>query len=47
MGKFRCKKCNYFFEREIENSARICPNCGMKDSISKEKDAIELLEESE
>ena len=41
MVKFLCKNCNYRFESE---RAFDCPYCG-KESIEKEKSAVELLEE--
>ena len=41
MVKFVCKGCNYRFETE---DAFDCPYCG-NESIEKEKDAGELLEE--
>jgi DNA-directed RNA polymerase subunit RPC12/RpoP len=41
--KYRCKNCNYLFERKDLNES-ICPNCGEK-HLMKEKSADELLEE--
>jgi len=43
MAKWVCKSCNYRFDLKAPLD---CPSCG-KDSIEKEKDAEELLEEIE
>jgi len=46
MTKFVCKSCNYNFEFEMQRLPKICPNCGDKDSVTKEKTAEELVEEA-
>ncbi|MEM3075011.1 MAG: rubredoxin [Candidatus Pacearchaeota archaeon] len=43
MGKFRCGKCNYQFEIEMETLPRLCPNCGEKGSVNRELSADELI----
>jgi predicted RNA-binding Zn-ribbon protein involved in translation (DUF1610 family) len=47
MAKFRCKNCNYQFETPLETAKKSCPNCGEVETIRKEQDALELLEESD
>jgi len=44
--KFRCVKCNYVFEKERQVASKVCPNCGEFRTISKEKSAEDIVEES-
>ena len=43
MDKYRCKICNY--RAKSEAAKRLCPNCGEKDTLEKEKNADELLDD--
>jgi rubrerythrin len=47
MTKFRCKRCNYQFQREAGDFPKSCPNCGETNSIRKEQSAEELLNDSD
>jgi len=42
MTKFRCKSCNYSFEKELE--PLLCPNCGEKETVNKEESAEDLVD---
>ena len=44
MVKYRCKQCNYTFVIESREMPKICPNCGEKSSLDKERSAQEILE---
>lgn len=46
MTKFRCKRCNYQFNVELDRIPRACPNCGERDTIRKEPSADELLNDN-
>ena len=43
MSKFRCAKCDYIFELDVDFLPKLCPNCGEKDSCKHEKSADELI----
>jgi len=45
MGKYRCSKCDYRFEIDMEGIPKLCPNCGEKEFVEKEKSAGELIED--
>lgn len=47
MAKFMCNQCNYRFEFDMNRIPNLCPNCGGTDSVSKEKTAEELVDESD
>ncbi|MBI2629033.1 hypothetical protein HYW74_03045 [Candidatus Pacearchaeota archaeon] len=48
MTNFRCKRCNYQFNMQLESNKlpRSCPNCGERESVLREQTAQDLLEES-
>ena len=44
MVNFVCEACGYRFEKEKE--IELCPYCGEKGAVKKEKTANELLEDT-
>ncbi|MFA5020166.1 MAG: Zn-ribbon containing protein [Candidatus Pacearchaeota archaeon] len=46
MVRLRCRHCNYGFE-STDQRIQVCPNCGERKFVSREKSADELLNEDD
>jgi len=45
MVVFVCRACNYRFDLKQERTPKICPYCSRVGTVSREKNAEELVEE--